>query len=80
MESIKKTLRVRANNPVLWTKIIYDLSPFGWQQQKLIRRMHKFTEKIIERRIADFRQMSAEEITDMAENYGRGKATARDYF
>jgi len=73
VESIKKTLRVRANNPVLWTKIIYDLSPFGWQQQKLIRRMHKFTEKIIERRIADFRQMSAEEITDMAENYGRGK-------
>ena len=35
--------------------------------------MHKFTEKIIERRIADFRQMSADEITDMAENYGRGK-------
>ena len=35
--------------------------------------MRKFTDKIVTDRITEFRKLSKDEISDMQENFGRGK-------
>jgi len=73
VESSKHMLRVRSLNPIIWSDLIFNLSPYGWHQKKLNQRMHAFTDKIVDNKIAEFRQLSKEDIQDISENYGRGK-------
>ena len=66
-------LRVRSNMPLWWFKPLWDLSPGGREEKRLINRMYSFTKSVIADRIKEFRSLPQEEMEQIKEEYNSGK-------
>jgi len=74
VDRIKRSLRVRANNPLLWFEnLFFKLTPEGRKQLKIIKRLHKFTDAILDTRVKMFKNLNKEEIQEIKESYEAGK-------
>lgn len=70
---MKNLAMIRAYNPLYWNTFIWNLTSHGRLENKLIRRMHKFTHEIIRHRLEEYRGMSSQEIEDLSNQYSSGK-------
>ena len=66
-------LRVRSNMPLWWFKSLWDLSPGGREEKRLIKRMYSFTKGVIADRIKEFRSLPKDELDQIKEEYNSGK-------
>jgi cytochrome P450 len=74
VDKIKRSLRVRSNNPLFWFEnFFFYFTPEGWNQRNIIKRLHKFTDAILEKRVKMFKNLNKEEIQEIKESFEAGK-------
>ena len=54
MKRISKLIIQRIQNPVIWSDLIYSITPSGREYRKCLNTIHEFTRKVIKEREAEF--------------------------
>jgi len=57
----------------MWYDQLFSQTPTGKRSKLLVSRLHEFSNKIIEKRIAEFRKLSKTELEEMGSSYASGK-------